>query len=317
MIVGILGPGGCGGTFLDWSLHYLSGHTTNLVVNLDSELRETVLGQTVQTVVYNPLQHNTSHKHQKTHPNNLSLEKIISIFQKNNCYDLHTFYYVESMSTDQTSSAHNNIVNSYPHIHFIDYVFAETDIDIIFCLQYEKIKKAQTNFANIILNQTGKTLVNIPVWDQREILSLYYPGCLRSQTMMEKKHESKNRLLLNFKDAFFKLPHSMVEIFKLIDRSIDRARWNHWLKIYHKWLDSNNIEFFTDLDYIIDCIISNKSISLAKYNMTFAKEVVIASKLLYNHNMALRSHGISMLSDNTLQWSEILEKNIYHTLNKD
>jgi len=139
---------------------------------------------------------------------------------------------------------------------------------------------------------------------------------LRGQLLTEKKYTSKNRLLLQFQDAFFKLPQIMQKIFQFINKSIDKSRWNQWLMIYHTWLYRNNIEFFNDLDFIIDCIVSNKNISLTKYNMTFAKEVVIASKLLYTHDMSLRSTGILELSDNTIQWSDILEKNVYHNLER-
>ena len=314
MIVGILGSGGCGGTFLDWSLHYLSGNVENLVINLDKRMRTIITDQTIQAISNNPLHNKTAHGHKKTHPNNGSLKEIINRFRQNSEYNLHTFYYVDSMLPEQTATTHNTIVKDYTDIHFIDYTFEEADVNIIFCLQYEKIKKLIFNFTDAILQKTGKHVTDLPLWDQRELLSLYYPNCIRGQTLKEKKYISTNRFLLNFNDAFFNLPELMPCIFKFINKTINESKWNSWITIYKKWLTINNYEFYRDLNTIVNNIILNNNMSLVKYDITFAKEVVIASKLLYEHNLALKSYGVLTLADNTTQWSTILEKNIYHNL---
>ena len=91
-------------------------------------------------------------------------------------------------------------------------------------------------------------------------------------------------------------------------------RWCAWTQVYQQWKTKNSLDFFADLDKIVDSILNGLSYDLAQYNMTFAKEVVLASKLLYNHNKALKSFSMAQMPTNTLDWYSILEENTYHDL---
>ena len=106
----------------------------------------------------------------------------------------------------------------------------------------------------------------------------------------------------------------MFDIFEFLELTVDKSRYPEWINVYHKWLEKNKTDFFYDLPEIINCIVNNTSMNLEGYDITFAKEVVIASKLLHNHNLALKFDSVTDLTSNTLQWHSILEENTYHNL---
>jgi len=308
MIAGILGPGGCGGTFLDWSIQFLSNQKENLVVCLDASRNE-VERSLIQHVVENPLIDSTAHAYQKTHPNSQSLSNVIDIFSASE-YPLNTFYYVEDMKPGQTHTTYNNIVKTYPAIKFISYNFTLAHIDLIFCLQYEKINGVEQRFNN----QIGSQISNQTPGEIREILSLFYPRCIKGQTLSEQLVDSENLYLINFDDVWGRLDTVIFDIFDFLGLLIDKTRYLQWLTVYQVWIEKNKTDFFNDLPKILDYIVSGKSLDLSNYNMTFAKEVVLASKLLYNYNLALKFNGVNDLRTNTLQWHSILEENVYHNL---
>jgi len=319
MIVGILGPGGCGGTFLDWSLQYLSGQQSTWFIEVDPNERSKIVSQSCVSISNNPLLKRTAHAHLKTHPNAESIDTVIDIFKSQTSFDLHSFYYVDSMDVKQTQSTHNQIISKHPDIKFITYNFTDTDIDIIFCLQYEKTFVQRNSIENLKfkISNITQSMAELPIWEKRELLSLYYPKSIRGQTVIEKIDPAPNLYQLDFVDMFENLDLTIDKIFQYFDISTHTERWKIWKEVYIMWKHKNDLTFFKNLDTIVQCILEHKLHDLGQYNMSFAKEVVIASRLLYNHNIALKSYGISDLSNNTHQWSKIIEENVYHNLTKN
>lgn len=313
MIVGILGSGGCGGTFLDWSLHYLRGDTHTWVVPCNHTNRSIYYNPQQFEIIHNPLKGTTAHNHQRAHPNNESLNPVIDIFKSLPADQLYTFYYVDSMLPTQTSTTHNSIIESYKDLFFITYNFSKMDVDTIFCLQLEKIP---ISFRQMIseLSTPGRNIFELPVWDLRELLSLYYPKTIQGQTVNEIICEHPNNFQLDFEIVMNSLDINIKHLLDFLKIKIDNSRWQSWCSIYNLWKHGNNVVFYRDLDKIVDCILSNTALDLAQYNMTFAKEVVLASKLLYNHNKSLKAYNIDKIPTDTQSWHSILEENVYHNL---
>jgi len=311
MIVGILGPGGCGGTFLDWSLHYLSGNNNNWVIECEIQNRKNITTQYQQDITNNPLIKNTAHNHEKTHPNTESLPGVIDIFKSLSPVALHTFYYVDSMLPLQTATTYNTIIKNNPDLLFITYKFDKTDVDKIFCWQIEKNPNYLNRFNNTI---SSVNMLELPVWEQREILSLYYPKCIQGQICNEIMLDHTNAIVVEFNEIVNSGDDQIENIFNFLKIKIDKTRWPLWKEIYKVWQHGNNLDFYQDLDKIIDCILSNTKFDLTQYNMTFAKEVVISNRLLYNHNKTLKSLNISRIPLNCQDWHNILEENTYHDL---
>jgi hypothetical protein len=313
MIVGILGPGGCGGTFLDWSLHYLHGDNTYWVVPCDHRNRSIHYQPQLIKTTSNPLKGITAHNHQRAHPNNQSLNYVIDAYKLLPKDQLYTFYYVDSMLPTQTSTTHNKIIESHTDLSFITYNFSESDIDKIFCLQFEKIPGVDNKLISQLSTHDGNIL-ELPVWDRRELLSLYYPKAIQGQTVNEIIYEHANNFQLDFEIVLNSLDLTIKDILDFLKIKIDTSRWESWCNTYSLWKQGNAVGFYQDIDKIINCIIDNIALDLTPYNMTFAKEVVIASKLLYTHNKSLKAYNIDKIPSNTQSWHDILEENVCHVL---
>lgn len=301
MIVGILGQNGCGGTFIDWTIQYLSGQTNTLYINCGLDNRSTILDQKKVPLIENPI----ALSHLKTHPSEYSVDDVIEIFREHTEFELNSFYFTNSPGKIRTKTEYNQLILTYSEVKFITYNFSINDVDAIFCFQNKKT--AGMMHSKIPLDQ-------MPKWDQRELMSLYYPKEIQAQITAEKILPSTNNFNLEFSTAIEKLDTVVERLFSYLGLAINKDRYSNWQQIYNSWKNNNSLNFFKELDTIVDAILNNKFHDLSQYNMSFAKEVVIASKLLYNHNLALRAYGKDNLSDNTQQWSDILEPNIYHNL---
>lgn len=309
MIVGLLGPGGCGGTFLDWTLHYISCNNTNRVIICDHATnRSTILKEILQQVTTTPLKQSTAHNHLKTHPNAQSLHEVVTRFRRQTA-GLNTFYFVDCMQPDQTATDYNAIIDQYPDVKFIAYTFTPEDADAVFCLQYEKVSTIATSLADT-LKLSGRAPA-----EQRELLSLYYPAEIRGQTSNELIADHPNSICLRWSDMLYNLPRVIHDIFKFLHLTVDSARYANWLTVYRSWQQRNNVDFYQDLNTITNNIVADIPMDLTKYNITFAKEVAIASRLLYNHNTALQTESAQTLT-NTQDWHKITEPNVYHDLTR-
>jgi len=236
MIVGILGPGGCGGTFLDWSLHYLNGDITHWVAEYDPPNRSKISRLTEHTVPKNPLLESTAHGHVRTHPDNESLSVVLDTFETLPKDYLHTFYYVDDMTAMQSSTTYNSIIDDNKNILFLTYNFSDSDIDKIFCFQYEKIPLCVSGFKKAIQSDS--------VWEKRELLSLYYPDCIRGQTVNETRMPHQNSFLIEFDEFLNSGPSVIKHTFNFLNMKLDEERFAHWTTIYHEWKQNNNLSFF-------------------------------------------------------------------------
>jgi hypothetical protein len=317
MIAGILGASGCGGTFLDWSIHYLSGAQTHWVMRSNNLARETnpdfftnsKLWKTYARLVDipdNPLLNNTAHSHGKTHPSTDALPLVIDEFKKQPQDQLHTFYYMDSMRDDQTATIHNQLIEQYPEIKFITYTYSPTSIDAIFYLQLEKLPDIIKNY--------GADIVNAPIWTQRELLSLRYQQAIKGQTINETIAPHSNSLELRFDDFYISLHTKIFEILTFLELPVDPGRFAQWRQMYAQWQENSGVRFYADLNIIVNAIVNGHSLSLAEYNMTLAKEVVVANRLLYNYNLVLKAEGLEQLGNNTQEWHNLLEENVYHNV---
>lgn len=84
--------------------------------------------------------------------------------------------------------------------------------------------------------------------------------------------------------------------------------WHSWTKVYARWqqLHIPNWEFARDLPGIVDDILVGKNRDLAVYQLDLVQEAVILGKLIKQHGLNLRAHGLERFS-HTCQLHDLLE----------
>lgn len=219
-IVGIIGVGGEGGTFLDWSLHFLVGdkHMSYTIVD---RVNDTILHENVVfPILSNPLVENgTAHYHRKTHPTDKTLPGCIEIAK--NCADdsikIHTMYIVGNLKSYENKGYQilsEEIIAENPSINYIQYCFTP---DIANELSYRIINKIPN--IDTTIDKTNNMMNNL--------------------CMMQPVANSKVYMLLA-KDMFYNLDTEIHKIFDWLKLEIDAKVYDHWLSIYRLWQVKNN-----------------------------------------------------------------------------
>lgn len=311
MIAGLLAPGGSGGTFFDWSLHYLAGDAQHLVLNLLNDHPDRSVQQIWVTVPDDPLNSLTAHGHKKTHPDTMSTASIFfDVWREKPQQDLFSFYFVDRMGPGIESTCHRDIALANADVRFFSFRFDATDLDHLFALQIEKIQGLWLRY----LSQTAgnRKPDDIPIWEQRELIALYYFESVRNQTVSGNLDGVQNHLWVDWKHFIDDFDDCVISLLEWLDISVAQDRWHHWLNIYHLWQKTLSREFFQCLPEILHNITNNVDYDLSRFNMTTAKEIVIERLLIEKHGVCLRSYGQMCMPNNTQGWHALLEPNIYH-----
>lgn len=311
MIAGILAPGGSGGTFFDWTLHYLIGDRQHLVIDIQ-DCSPRPFKANWRIVPDDPLQNLTAHEHKKTHPKTFAeISACFDMWHQECQSGLYSFFFVDRMDL-RKHTCHREIITAYPDIKFFSFHFQEHTIDHLFVLQMEKIPDHE---ARMLAEIAGHRCIDeIPIWQKRELLALYYFESIRNQTLCENLDSMTNHLCIDWQDFIYRFDTKVVDIFDWLGITIDDQRWNKWTNVYNQWQCTLSNEFAKSLPDIISSIVHNLDSDLTRFHMSTAKEIVLERLLLYKHNMGIRSYGWQKLPGNTRNWHAILAPNIYHKI---
>lgn len=302
-ILGINGPAGCGGTFLDWSLNYLCGHDKTYFIRFE---KNKLAEEYERDLVADPVRENNAHKHKAVHPLRAGSLPVLIPKLENTKNDFATFFLAEVVDHDKQINIQRHVAESYPHVKFIMYTFGETATDFIFVSKNDRVGVPAEN----ILNTTD--ICN--PWEERDSLALRYMDVVESQNTYDVSGLD-NVITLSMDNIIASSLYSeILKIFEWAGMTLCNERIDHWKDVHGAWLKSCDVEFFTNIDYIVDCIINNVDYDLEQHRMTLAKEIVIMNKLLFKHNLNIKHFGFDQLPNNTLDWHSLLEENTIHDI---
>ena len=219
MIVGIMGPGGEGGTFLDWSLHYLTGNECTKLVLVD-RLKNTVHGVINSNVPSNPITiTGTAHKYKKTHPTESTIYDCIDLLKQIDT-NIHTMYIVPSEDSYNTFQTYLNFakhfVSKHTDVRFIYMYYPNEPLEDLINRIHTKIPNQKESLENI------KARVKINCSDRNKIIT------------------SPNVYSLNIEDMFYNLHVEIHKILSWLNLSIDDNKYESWIIIYNEWKLAQN-----------------------------------------------------------------------------
>jgi len=301
-------PGGAGGTFLDWSIHYLS--SPNLTK--DYIEKKTFMPSNGVNVPSNPMKQYSNlmnaHLHCKTHPKSMDeFARIWDVFVSNewDC-DIFTTYTVNDM---QNHALYDDIITKFPRIYKnMIFEYLPCHVDVLFMWQYDR---------TTILNKHPSFDDEYShTWDVREKWALFYNNMIKKQISVNKIAESNNVYKIDFNIFINSLDTIAEDVLIECGEMLKPHRFAKWLEIYNMWQHLVGIDFINNLDKIVSDIINNNIHDLSGYDMTLGKEIVLSKKLLFEHNLSLKTFGIDVMPLNTTEWHNLLEENVYHDLSK-
>ena len=310
-----------GGTFLTWSLHYLAGHNTYYYAKQNRWV----------DIVDNPLTGKNSHGFRSNHANTLEsfnqlYPKLLTTPGKN----FHTIYLHNFKST---------IISKDINMQTAADRLAEDQLVLLtlspeHCLYQWSYKMrpdsipswkdptkklsdshaALEDFTDYFFKESTKIWQELnltDIWDRREFLALNLrPFDVIS--ILPNIDLSRDHYRLESIELWNTFDQTVADLFSYLGLTVDPVRRESWQPIYNTWRKYHyqRMMFVWYFDKIIDYIINGYSLDLTRFNLDLIQEATIQHKLLYNHNLNLKTWQLVKFQ-NTKQLHQLLEPNIH------
>lgn len=325
MIFGILTDPAAGGTFLNWTLHYLSGHSDYFSVTQDQ----------LTAVSDNPLTSKNAHGFKPNQPiDSTQVSYFLDKLKNVNSNTFHTIYFHNFQGVNERQSTDSLIQSIAETTQAADAVVVLThnQNDSLYFCRYNKragnrswnspsfLTDPHEQFADFIdyfFHESKKKfeaagMTNI--WDQREFLSLNLDH--RDTRKISKFIKlSDKHYIVDCGELFNRFEFTVKDLFSFLGIEIVKDRWDSWKAVYESWreLHVSNLQFALYFDRIVAAIVENQYIDLARFKLDIVQEAAIQRELLYKHNLSLKTWQLDRFVD-TQQLHLRLEENVYHTL---
>jgi hypothetical protein len=327
---------GC--TFVEWSLHFLSGQTQYYSVKLNQWL----------PLSQNPLTEINAHGHHKNHPSGydntqLYIEKFNSL-PNNAIYSMYPFRLHLDVAAEQAQIPVDQLYNPtmFDQIdEFINNDFNkilqscnEHDIPLIFVSQDARTTLYHQNFRSLdryALNpgkpkseqdlvdefqevffkhsvEQWKELNLTEIWDVRERMALDirpYSALTDYKPELQLPHHWVNCL-----DLWTRSEKTIKHIMNYLNLEIVPDRWQTWLPICKNWQEYqlSLLDFCYNQPHIVEAIVNNW---YYKIDLTFQQEVLVQHFLIYQYGLNLKTWQLRKFPSNTQDLHKLLEPNIH------
>ena len=343
-IVCVTSPVSVGCSFIDWSIHFLSGKSKFYSVKNSAWI----------PVTDNPLLETTAHGHKKNHPagHDMSWSYInqLSTISKNVLVSVYPHPLPANIAAqkigiagDLTPEKHKQL-KKYQQDDYAKIInsFLDANINVVYVslgkknILYTKECRAlgrlyfkdqtpksfeeanehldQLFFADSINYWQQHKLTNI--WDLRERLALCHRPFNTDILMEELEITRTNRYLeINAESMWYNGKNTIKKIMKFLNIDIDTTTWDHWIEVYYKWqqIQLNVLDFVINFEYIINAIVNNWHYEIG--NLTFEQEIIIQHCLIYQHGLNLKTWQLEKFPSAAQDLHELLEPNIHSVLN--
>lgn len=327
-IVHVSGRYSIGCTFLDWSLHWLSGKNDVLTIN----------SKIPTPIVDNPITAEIAHGHAKNHPYGVpGTSKVVKYLENSDYNELITVYWMGGKITHEikdylqyrqksgeVAKAFAEVwewisSQGYPGI-WIDFTGPKMYMDISrtvqnhFGVAVDSKEEALKQWVDFQFPYTLENVSNPQIWDYREAYAL----CVRP---LENKdfsvdiNRSYPHYWIDFIDWINNGEYHIKEIMKFLNKPIKEDRWNHWVDVYKQWAKKSKdiVHFANNVEDIVEDIVKGNYRKLG--NLSIHQEGIIQHLLIYKHDLNLKTWELKRFPDNTQDLHKLLEPNIHNVEN--
>lgn len=328
MIIAVVTDHAVGGTFLNWSLHYLAGHKNYFHVPSNQWL----------SVVDSPLTDRNAHAFRANIPQ--SLESFLKINNTLSTVDTEQFHSMRLPSFERDFSIQKSW-GQYDEslVSAINTLQQQGDAmirlknrsilwhsklefrDIVTTFINEPVKDNNDHAMWDVINKVffnedlekWKSLNLTNIWDYREFIALNYPFYDESWQMMGVNFDHQiDHYLLDSEDLCSYFDHTVKYMMDYLKLSIDQDRLPNWIIIYKEWAKKHvdRLLFVKYFDQIMNYIINGFDMDLTRFNLDIIREATIQHTLIYKHNLNFKTWQLEKFT-NTKQLHNLLEPNIH------
>ena len=329
-----------GGTFLDWSIHYLAGETQ--FYNIESGWIDLTLS---------PLTHSSSHNHKKNHPQGLigitSAMQLLKQVDSNNTLSVYAYSAAFTELTYRGLGISRNIDDieilidnhkkdyaamwSYCTINQIPLIFINLNSDDTLFLQTDRSNEFQNPDTLEIGHRAKKESQNIfldtffrdsqtkwqglgtnSIWDRREYIALNIRP-YRVHATDKWVNFSTSHYYLDAKELWYNGKDTLINIMQYLNLTVDADRLLTWLPIYYQWQQKqlDILKFVWNVEHICDCIVNNKYYDISGYALDLWHEAIIQHIMIYKYGSNFKAWNLEKFPNNTQDLYKLLEPNIH------
>jgi hypothetical protein len=316
---------GC--TFMDWSIHFLSGQEKFQKSN----------GALIE-LSKNPVNTINAHGHERNHPVGFS-NTVVEFNNLLKFQDRLTSLYPTprhindvaqelGITPEQIRPNINKIldqqITDYNNtLHFLNnqnvqIVFVDIDnlIFSIFLQQYRShtLEQLQEEFTApgqhhpYASSRFRKQRSDFStVWEFRD----YVAATLQVlQTPKHKVDLSIPHLWVDSRSWWYNGVNEIQKVMAWLNIPIDVNKLREWEPIYRSWQDTmfKQLQFQFEYNHIVDSIVNNWSFAI---DLTLAQEIVIQHCLIYQHNKNLKTQNLEKFPNNTKELHKLLIPNVF------
>jgi hypothetical protein len=337
-VVCVTSPGQVGATFLDWSLHWLTGHRK--VYNTQQ--------QAWTPLTDSPIDKNNAHNHLKNHPSGHGrFLNTVTELQQTHSKTFHTCYPAPLLFDEIALQLGFNeqkikdpkiwqyVVTTcnldYAHIfqscneHNIPviYLAANTHTPVYHGLSLNRARVPLTVGGDIdyIDDQYlsvhqwffNNEMQHVSTrWDQREVLALNLQ--IDNYNLNDDMIDFSNpHLWINCEELWHDGEYVVRQCLDYINEPLIEMQLESWKAVYQQWqqIQQQILKFCYELDHIVDATVKGWYYPLRP--LTLLQEAIIQHRLIYQHNLNIRNWQLETFPDNTNKLHILLETNQHAT----
>jgi hypothetical protein len=320
-MIAVLTDPACGGTFLTWSLYYLTGQTEYY----------SVTQQQKTSLISDPVTVNNAHGFRPNQPN-MSAHFIDQVDALSNrpAEEFNVVYFHNFGDCNQQPGGPTSVAIDTTIKHFEKRVYLGiSPQNSLYQFAYDKRvlspnpqtgkpfssqQEQYQNFIETYFEQSRKIWQEhglTQVWDQREFLAL---NCRPNDIVrISDVHGFDfDHFYIDSMDLWTQFDSTVLKLFEYLELDIDPGRWDQWLEVYNKWkkIHYQRIRFVMYFDTIIQYILQGNSMDLESFDLDIMQESAIQHTLIYNHNLNLKTWQLNKFL-NTQQLHSLLETNTH------
>jgi len=311
-----------GATFLNWSYHWLAGHTAhwkhnkgwvvvpdnpNTGINAHNFLKNYHYG-------YDECQQHLNQYQVSGHSQPITFYAGVPRTGTNNELDED---FVKTFNTISSQIPVVLLVESNEDPWYFLKIRHQDPVDNNQSLTPHEHKSFQQQHLDNIIETYFHDSVEVMdknIWDLRELLALNFKHIApRSSSYRSLLNLSKPHVYVDVKELWFDGKSCMQRMMLQLGQPIQQDRMPQWQIAYQEWQASqfDIIKFGWYLPHIIESIVKGYNFDLSHVRMDLLCEAVIQGILIHDHNLNLKCYGLEKFPGNTLELHQLLEKNTH------
>jgi hypothetical protein len=315
-MIAILTDPEVGGTFLNWTVHYLSGDATYYHASSDQHV----------AIPHDPVNKNNAHGFNPNNPNSLNAFQFV--FERLCGQSTPTTIYFHNFSRSPIVQTRTAIQSLIPVVQHLVTVTLSQPMKMYNCVHKHRsnVLTAWGDTKHFAHDHHYEVLSDYffadskkiwdqqqlnQIWDRREFMALNHDP-RHGYSIDQVLDPAVPHYKIDAVDLWTVFDDSVFALFDYLGRQVDQQRYQAWLPIYSTWkrIHYQRMMFAWYFDIIVNNVLQGVDFDLKRFNLDIRQEAAVQHALIYDHNLNLKTWQLEKFL-NCRQLHDLLEPNIH------